>query len=88
MNSKGYPDMTALQLVNEIYKLSQTQNINFYYIGDYDVYGIDIMLNYAIGTWLNIQVMNLVKEFGPNLTGSVSLMNWWTSKTFISLVSN
>ena len=41
--------MTALQFVNEMLKIGKTSDIEFYYIGDYDVYGIDIMLNYAIG---------------------------------------
>lgn len=51
MNSKGYPDMTALQFVNQMIRNSKKQNIYFYYIGDYDIYGIDIMLNYAIGNY-------------------------------------
>lgn len=43
--------MTALKFVNEIYQIGyQNKKVNFFYIGDYDVYGIDIMLNYAIGT--------------------------------------
>lgn len=43
--------MTALQFVNQMIRNSKKQNIYFYYIGDYDIYGIDIMLNYAIGNY-------------------------------------
>lgn len=42
--------MTAFRFVNEILKIGKLRkNIQFFYIGDYDAYGIDIMLNYAIG---------------------------------------
>jgi hypothetical protein len=42
--------MLTLNFINELlHKLND--NIEVFYLGDYDIYGADIMLNYSIGTF-------------------------------------
>ena len=52
LTSKGYPDMLTLSFLNELLEKLHS-NIEIYYLGDYDIYGADIMLNYSIGINVN-----------------------------------
>lgn len=45
ITGRGYPDNTTRELVSRLVEFVK----EVYYLGDYDVYGIDIMLNFSIG---------------------------------------
>lgn len=45
VSAKGYPDNTCRGVVQSL--ASEIENI--YYLGDQDVYGVDILLCYSIG---------------------------------------
>ncbi len=45
LTSKGYPDNTCRGIVSHLCPMVE----NLYYLGDEDIYGVDILLCYAIG---------------------------------------
>ena len=47
LTSKGYPDFRIKSFIDSV--LPNVSEI--YYLGDYDVFGFDIFLSYAIGDW-------------------------------------
>lgn len=49
ITAKGYPDYTTRELINQL--IAHKPEARVYYLGDYDVYGFDIYMCYAMGYW-------------------------------------
>lgn len=49
ITAKGYPDYITRLLLHQLCMNDHTLRV--YYLGDYDVYGFDIFLGYALGDW-------------------------------------
>lgn len=67
--AKGYPDQTTRKMI-----LSLADSIDVaYFLGDYDVFGFDIFLLYALGDWVcpgilaKIQIIKLSHAFKSGL---------------------
>ena len=55
ITGKGYPDYGTKYEINIIRKFLkriwiQNPNLPFFYLGDYDIYGIDILFNYTFSS--------------------------------------
>lgn len=48
VTAKGYPDYTTKEFLRKIKE--KIPRLNFYYMGDFDAYGLDIYLNYCFGS--------------------------------------
>lgn len=51
ISAKGYPDQNTRNLLLQICEQKEQLIDKMYYLGDYDVYGFDIFLFYALGDW-------------------------------------
>ena len=51
ISARGYPDQNTRELLLDLCSQSEPQIEAIYYLGDYDAYGFDIFLFYALGDW-------------------------------------
>lgn len=57
ISSKGYPDTTSREIVESLSKIVE----NIYYLGDDDIFGVDILLCYSIGFNTLTTILNRIK---------------------------
>lgn len=57
LSSKGYPDTTSREIVETLAKNVE----NIYYLGDDDIFGVDILLCYSIGFNTFTTILNRIK---------------------------
>lgn len=64
MKGKGYPDLSTKRFLKKISE--KFSHIPFFYLGDYDTYGFDILLNYTFSNKViiisNANLLLLIKK--------------------------
>lgn len=74
LSAKGYPDQTTRNILLQLMNQKHVESI--YYLGDYDVFGMDIFLFYTLGDWFCEGLLPKIEIIELGRTKNKKIFDW------------